>query len=194
MRQDINVSVETGNLRLVDVSAIPIVEFEWNNVDNDYVVEDNYLIANITLPSYYQLTDLQNVGVRISIPTTPLYLPIKFRFLRRTNSSLETAVFNSQPNIYNNDLFSVVDENGSEIKASELWMLHDSTYLIRLNDNDVSIFSGSTSDFEVSNANFQNRDFLIKCVPSNHYRYPLQVLDLSVIFIQTLTILILSEY
>ena len=56
--------------------------------------------------------------------------------------------------------------------ASQLIMVNQDNYLLQLNEGNAYLWSGIMSDMVNINANIQNRNLLLQCVPSNNYRYP----------------------
>jgi len=60
------------------------------------------------------------------------------------------------------------------LKASELLKVSMDDYIVQLDmDEGVAyLWSGIHSDCVNVNANIQNRNLLLRCVPSNNYRYP----------------------
>ena len=56
--------------------------------------------------------------------------------------------------------------------ASQLIMVSQDYYLIQINKGVAYLWSNAISDMVNINANIQNRNLLLQCVPSNNYRYP----------------------
>ena len=56
--------------------------------------------------------------------------------------------------------------------ASQLIMVNQDNYLLQLNEGNAYLWSGIMSDMVNINANIQNRNLLLQCIPSNNYRYP----------------------
>ena len=51
-------------------------------------------------------------------------------------------------------------------------MVNQDNYLLQLNEGNAYLWSGIMSDMVNINANIQNRNLLLQCIPSNNYRYP----------------------
>jgi len=169
MRKDIQVNTQIGDMILKDSGAFAVRQFDWDSEG------DVWLFGRITLPSTYDVSKLAVEGVRITIPYTPIYKPWKVRIVRKYGDSHERVVVNP---VDGGEWFEVhtklygLDE--TVLKASELLKVSMDDYIVQLDmDEGVAyLWSGIHSDCVNVNANIQNRNLLLRCVPSNNYRYP----------------------
>lgn len=61
----------------------------------------------------------------------------------------------------------------TNIYASELITIAEGTYRILFNQGIAQLYSSEISDFNIIGCDRQNANFLLKCNPTNNYRYPL---------------------
>lgn len=168
MRKDIQINTSTHDVVLQDQNIISTCPFEWVQED------DACIYGQLTLPEHISTSILRSLGVRVSIPYTPIYKPIAIRIVQEVeDGSPQTMInpvdltewFHVSIKLYNN-------QTPKKIYASQLLMVSTSDYLIQIVNGDAWIWSCQSSDFVNANANFQNRNLLLQCVPSNSYRYP----------------------
>ena len=103
----------------------------------------------------------------------PIYKPIKIRIIRDFGGGNVRVVINPTNNsewfeVYTK-LFGAQDK---VLYASQLIMVNQDNYLLQLNEGNAYLWSGIMSDMVNINANIQNRNLLLQCIPSNNYRYP----------------------
>lgn len=169
MRKDIQVNTQIGDMILQDSETLAVRQFDWDSEG------DVWLYGQITLPSNYDVSKLAVEGVRVSIPYTPIYKPMKVRIARKYGSSHERAVVNP---VDGGEWFEVraklYGTDDMLPKVPELLRISMDDYIVQLDmDNGLAyIWSGIHSDMVNVNANIQNRNLLLRCVPSNNYRYP----------------------
>lgn len=169
MRKDIEVNTQIGDVVLADSETLATRDFAWNSEG------DVWLYGQITLPSNYDVSKLQMEGVKVAVPYTPIYKPIKIRIARQYGDSHERAVINP---VDGGEWFEVrakiYGTNETTPKAPELLKISMDDYIMQLDMSNglAYIWSGAHSDFVNINANIQNRNLLLRCVPSNSYRYP----------------------
>lgn len=62
----------------------------------------------------------------------------------------------------------------SEINGSELVLVNDEFeyYVEATSDSTAQIYSAYQSDFNMTGSQWQDANFLLQCVPTNNYRYP----------------------
>ena len=167
MRKDIQINTRTGDIVLRNRSTSNIYPFKW--------IEENdlFLTAQITVPSSFDIKQLYTIGVKTEIPYTPVYKPIKIRIGRDFGGDNIRIVINPTNNSewfeVHTRLFGVQDKI---LHASQLIMISQDHYLIQLNEGIAYLWSDTISDMININANIQNRNLLLQCVPSNNYRYP----------------------
>lgn len=168
MRKDIQINTSTGDIRLADTCRSPILSFQWIGEG------DVWLDGELRLGAEYA-TGILYEGVRTVIPYTPIYKPMRIRIIREYGTGRHWTVSNP---VDGSEWWKVMTElYGSYrrlIYASQLPLIGIDNYLICLEDSygTAGIFSGVESDFSNIVANIQNRNLLLKCVPSNNYHYP----------------------
>ncbi len=167
MRRDIQVNTQIGDMVLTDRNSLSTYPFEWVG---EY---DTYILGCVTLPAYFERSKLED-GIKIEIPYTPVYKPVKLKIVRDYGEKDKRAFLNTSNN---SELFDVRTKlynlSNKTLKASELFLIDEGTYMLQMTDNDVWLWSSVCSDARNINANIQNRNLLLRCVPSNSYRYPL---------------------
>ena len=167
MRRDIQVNTQIGDMVLTDSNSVSTYPFEW------LYERDSNIYGCVTLPAYFERSNFE-YGVKINIPYIPMYKTIKLKFVQdygdgntRTfiNTSDNSEYFDVHSKLYN------LDEKA--LKASELILIDEENYILQLVGNKLLLWSSKTSDAKNINANIQNRNLLLKCLPSNSYRYPI---------------------
>ena len=148
MRTDIYVNTITGDIVLKNQNSLEEYLFEWIEET------DLQLTAQIILPSNFDI-------------------PIKIRFSRDFGGGNIRIVINPTDNSewfeVHTRLFGLQDKI---LYASQLIMVSQDYYLIQINKGVAYLWSNAISDMVNINANIQNRNLLLQCVPSNNYRYP----------------------
>lgn len=169
MRKDIHVNTYTGDIVFQNTYTAPSYPFRW-------VAEgDMYLFGEVRLPASADLGRIAREGVLAEIPYTPVYKPMKIRTVKYSDELHQSYVMNPVNGSEWFDAEAVMYGNGRrQLKACQLPMVDDGTYLLRMDgaEGKMEIWSGKVSDFRNIPANIQNRNLLLKCVPSNNYRYP----------------------
>ena len=167
MRRDIQINTATNDIVLKNQSIIGEQAFNWLED------EELFLTAQITVPLNFDIKQLYTTGVKIKIPYTPIYKPIKIRFGRDFGGGNIRIVINPTDNSewfeVHTRLFGLQDKI---LYASQLIMVSQDYYLIQINKGVAYLWSNAISDMVNINANIQNRNLLLQCVPSNNYRYP----------------------
>lgn len=171
MRQDIEIHINTGDIVLLQTQPKKLYSFSWiENSDN----LERYIYGEIIVPSEISENTIKQRGLYVKIPYMPCYKEFCVRIRREFSNGGYIYVRNP----VNNSEWYVVQTGlyGSKLKnayASELILISDSIFFIKLNKNIAEIYSGLNSDVSIVNANRQNANMLLKCVPTNNYRYPL---------------------
>lgn len=167
MRRDIQINTATNDIVLKNQSIIGEQAFNWLED------EELFLTAQITVPLNFDIKQLYTTGVMVKIPYTPIYKPIKIRFGRDFGGGNIRIVINPTDNSewfeVHTRLFGLQDKI---LYASQLIMVSQDYYLIQINKGVAYLWSNAISDMVNINANIQNRNLLLQCVPSNNYRYP----------------------
>lgn len=167
MRRDIHVNTQLGDIVLQDRNILGTYPFEWIGE------EDLVLKGQLTLPGNYDINTLYSKGVRVSIPYTPIYKPMQIRIVRDYGDGVTRTVINP---VNRSEWFDIrtklYGKSDLQIRAPQLLMISMGDYLIQIDNNTAYIWSNIDSDLCNINANYQNRNLLLQCVPSNNYRYP----------------------
>ena len=171
MRRDIQINTQIDDIVFSDQNALSAYPFEW--VEET----DTYIRGQVVIPSCYDVGNIYIIGVLIEIPYTPIYKPIQLRILRDYGGSTLRVI----PNPVNHEDWhdAYVKLNGAsetvQLYASMLPMISSEKYIVQLTQNEGSayVWASEDSDLTNANANIQNRNMMLKCVPSNNYRYPI---------------------
>ena len=170
MRRDIQINTQTGDIVLKDQNSLDAYTFEWLEET------DTHIRGQIIIPSSFDVRKIYTNGVCVGISYNPVYKPVQFRVLRKYDDSTMREI----PNQFNNSEWYDVKAHlyganeSKQMYASEFALVSLDKFIVQLieNTSDVCIWSATQMDFNNINANIQNRNLLLKCVPSNNYRYP----------------------
>lgn len=172
MRRDIHIDTNTGDVVLRDQNKDMLSHlFQWKGED------DTYVYGQVILPSVSDLNNIYEHGVKVEIPYTPIFKPIQLTFVQAVDGIVTRTLTNPVNLSTRFDVYthSLGKTENTHIKASQLLMINnDGNYIVQLEKNGGNVFmwSGALSDLEVADANIQNRNLMLMCVPSNNYRYP----------------------
>lgn len=172
MRRDIHIDTTTGDVVLQDRNKNTITHpFKWIGES------DAYVYGQVIIPSISDLNEVYEHGVKVEIPYTPIYKPIQLTFVQAVDGVVTRTLTNPVNLSTYFDVYAHLlgKEEDVHIKASQLLMINnDGNYIVQLEKNGGNVFmwSGALSDLEVADANIQNRNLMLMCVPSNNYRYP----------------------
>lgn len=171
MRKDIKLRIDTGDIQFVNKTKLDKRTFRWVENPNGL---SRYIWGEITLPASVSENRIIENGLLVSIPYTPKYKEFYIRVKRMYDAESFTYVQNPTDGT---EWFLVQSRiNSGELKnvfASQLITIHDSIYFIKLIDGVARIYAGEISDFSIVKANHQNANMMLKCMPTNNYRYPL---------------------
>jgi len=169
-RLDIQIKVSIGDVVVSDQNSLTTYPFSWIGSNETSV------FGQITIPSIwdsdYIKKILQNDGIAIKIPYTPTYKNIVIYIVEDNgNFDLIKSIFG---NLYYFPVYSTIyNSNEEQMKASGLFRINsDGNYILKIINSKAYIYSAAASDFNKVDANIQNKNCLLKCVPSNNYRYP----------------------
>lgn len=162
MRKDILINSSTGELRFKSEGLQEPSGFNWLEYDRF----SEYIQAEILVPRDFKTPST----LTVNIPYTPVYLPIQLR-LKYEDSYTTDDFFNNGKWMTLRCRLNGGDE-AKEIMASELILVDGDTYSISFEEESAEVFSGKTTDFVIGEANTQNNNLLVQCVPGNNYRYP----------------------
>lgn len=169
MRKDIQINTNTGDVVFQNFNNNNTYPFQWTSES------DLYLLGEITLPFGYDTNEIQTEGVRIIIPYTPIYKQIKIKIVRRIDEENQIVLTNPVNGSEWYDVRTILwNKLDIKLRASQLQMISNDIFTIQLNTKYgiAYIWSRYKSDVININANIQNRNLLLKCIPSNCYRYP----------------------
>lgn len=171
MRKDIEIHINTGDIVLSPQNKLVLRTFSWVSNPNGM---SRYLYGEVSLPSTISEYNIKEDGVQIEIPYTPVYKEFYIR-IRRVNtqdtySYIQNSIDGSEWFLARTGLY------GGDMKnayASELLLVSENYFYLKINKGFADIYSGNQSDFNIIPANRQNANLLLKCLPTNNYRYPL---------------------
>ena len=172
MRKDIEVHINTGDITLVSGDNFTLRPFGWVENKNGLV---RYIYGEITIPASVSESSIIKNGVYVQIPYTPKYKEFYIRIKRERLDGSFDYIYNS---VDGTEWFLVQSAKfGSKkfenVYASELMTISETSFYIYLNNGIAELYSSATSDVNIIKANRQNANMLLKCVPTNCYRYPL---------------------
>lgn len=172
MRKDIEIHINTGDITLPAKNRTVLRDFRW--VERPTDMEQRYLYGEVTIPATQSEESIKTKGVYIVISYTPIYKEFKLRFKREYGSEHDTYMTNP---VDGTEWFlvqaGVYGQKVANIYASELITISEDRFYCTFNCGLVTLYSGNESDFNIINANTQNKNMMLACVPSNNYRYPL---------------------
>lgn len=173
MRQDIAIHINSGDCVFASSVIGKQRAFEWIDIPEGQL--PNFVYGEITIPIMVSDNQIFLNGVTFACPYTPIYKKIKVR-IRKVYS--ETQIVYLHNPVDGTEWFEVKSSINSTaqrggIYASEMICVHPGIYHIRIDKGIAMLYAGETSDFKVTNAQRQNTNMMLKCIPGNNYRYPL---------------------
>ena len=172
MREDIAINIHTKDFQLEPTQfGYAVYPFSW--IQNPFG-DVSCLYAEIELPVLFSQDTLMSNGIDVNIPYTPQYKDFYIRIKRHTGNGAYTYITN--PIDYSHWFIvqaGLYGRNKTNIKASQLIMVSESSYHIIINQGAIEIYDSDSLDFAISNANTQNKNLMLLCIPGNNYRYPL---------------------
>lgn len=170
MRRDIEVKAQTCDMSLVNNRRFVIYPFEW--VANPAGLQ-RYIYGEITVPAYVPENTLRQNGMYVTVPYTPKYKEFMIRVKRMIGATSFTYLQNP---VDGSDWFvAKVGMFGAELQnayASQLILVSEGSLHVRVDGGTVVLYDAEELDFNIVKANRQNGNMLLKCVPTNNYRYP----------------------
>ncbi len=177
MRQDIEIHINTGDVTISRQNTYKKRDFSW--VENSSGLA-RYVYGEVDMPSRISESTIRNgnalteAGFYFTVPYTPTYKEIMLRVARVSDSGTVVYLMNQTDGT---EWFTVrAALYGGEFKnvyASQLQLLSEEGYYGRINGTYIDLYSCAQSDFNIVEANRQNSNCLLACVPSNNYRYPI---------------------
>ena len=177
MRKDIEIHINTGDLVLSPRNEFEIHSFAW--IDNPSGLM-RYIYGEVTVPAAISEAHIKSGGVYINIPYTPIYKEFYIRIKRQYSEGVYAYMRNP---VNGSEWFLVqaakYGKQYENVYASELMTISESSFFVRFNKDIAEIYSSAESDVKIIAANRQNANLLLKCIPTNYYRYPLTGVGLS---------------
>ena len=151
----------------------------------------SYLYGEVEVSAYLPEKLLLKEGVNVAIDYTPIFKPFMLRFKRiYDDGAFEYVVNPVLGGIWFPVKSAVYGERNNPVEnihASELIRIDEQFYYLyfeRVSEliagetvthltGNLRIFSACQMDFNIKRADHQNGNLLLKCVPTNNYRYPL---------------------
>lgn len=162
MRQDIHIDTAAGDIVWKETNYTNVRRVELEEMDA-------YVLCTIFIPASFDIRRLQTVGAIAKIPYTPIEKPLKIRFARIYGNNNR---FIANPNT-GDDIFDCVVSRHSGLNVSQLFEVNeDFMFNVVIDGGTAVLYSADDLDFEQIEANIQNRNLLLRCVPGNYYRYP----------------------
>lgn len=166
MRTDIAVNTETSDLILDTKEPNLLWNFEWENLSDN----DGAMCGVAYCPDGISLEDVEANGVVVHIPYEPNVKKVKIGvfngrdWLINNHANPSSHWFPLSGNLYGN----IIDD----IKLSELIAIDTELHII-FKDGKAIAYSSTQHDLLIRNANIQNQNMMLQCMPGNNLRYPL---------------------
>lgn len=171
MRKDIEIHINTGDMVVRPQNKVKLRPFCW--VSNDKGLS-RYIYGEIQVPGNISELAIMDNGVYTLIPYTPKYKEFYIRVKRVFGNGVESFVQNP---VDGSEWFlarvGLYGQKKTNAYASQLLKLSEDRFFIKLNAGFADLYSGNESDVNIIAANRQNANLLLKCLPTNSYRYPL---------------------
>ncbi len=190
MRRDIEIHINTEDVVLAATNKPLMKAFRWlDEVPEGHL--QSYLYGEVEVSAYLPEKLLLKEGVNVAIDYTPIFKPFMLRFKRiYDDGAFEYVVNPVLGGIWFPVKSAVYGERNNPVEnihASELIRIDEQFYYLyfeRVSEliagetvthltGNLRIFSACQMDFNIKRADHQNGNLLLKCVPTNNYRYPL---------------------
>lgn len=172
MRKDIQININTGDVQC-QYTPVQKLAYPYRWVDFPSGL-DRYEYGEITVP--YNITEkhIRENGVSMIMPYTPIYKEFCIRIKREREDGFYAYVHNSKNGsewfVAKTALYGGTLQN---LMVCQALLINKEYYFIELKDDSAIFYSGVNSDLIIDNVDRQNANLLLKCVPTNFYRYPL---------------------
>lgn len=171
MREDIELHIKTNDTPIDAQNNYTARSFRW--VDNPTGLS-RYLYGEIDVPSVITEASVRKNGMYFTIPYTAKYK----EFMVRIRRVFEGGSFTYLQNLDSGGEWFIVKSGlyGGELKnawVSKLIQISNNSFYGKVGENCFELYSANQSDFNIVDANRQNANCLLACLPSNNYRYPL---------------------
>lgn len=172
MRTDIEYDLVKRDVVIEKQNRYKTVDAEVVEVDN---VESTYVYMQVSIGNK-TYEEIAEDGLYVHISYTPEERPIKLIITRTNDDGDEEQVMDGADSdgYYTVQATLFNGSNSTEMNASELVLISDTFdyYLQFIGDGDVQIYAAAQSDFNMKASQWQDANFLLQCVPTNNYRYP----------------------
>ena len=170
MRRYIEVKALTCDVTLESKKRIMLYPFQW--VTNPTGLQ-RYIYGEIIVPTYVSENTLRQNGMYVTIPYTPKYKEFMVRVKRMIGST--SFVYLQNP-IDGSDWFTakvgMYGRSAENAFASQLMLISEKSLHVMVDGGNAMLYDADELDFNIVKANKQNGNMLLKCVPTNNYRYP----------------------
>jgi len=170
MRRDIEVKSSTCDVTLVSGRRYAVYQFQW--VENPIGLQ-RYVYGEITVPAFVPEGTLRQNGMYVTIPYTPKYKEVMLRIRRMIGPTsytyLQNPIDGSEWFTVKAGMFGRPIEN---VFACQLMLVSEGSLHLMIEGGNVVLYDAEELDFNIVKANKQNGNMLLKCVPTNNYRYP----------------------
>ena len=108
-----------------------------------------------------------------AIPYLPVYKPVMVRVKRMVGVSTYTVIRNSVGGMWFAAKVGLYGGAEAAAYASQIMLVSEEAVHVSISGMDAVLHDARSVDFNIVKANRQNGNMLLKCVPTNNYRYPL---------------------
>lgn len=171
MRKDIQIHINSGNVALSSIASITSYPFEWSE-------DEDFVYGVIVAPTTVLETQVVQNGICSIVSYIPKYKKMKIavKFVNDESS------FYFLQNPSSGDQWFSLYSNQQEVYASQLICFsktNEVLFRFDLSKGSCNIYDANSYDLPIIKANKQNADMLLKCNPTNNYRYPLTGVGLT---------------
>lgn len=180
MREDIGINIECGDIFYLEnkVSRTNNGKFDWvSNPDG----LSRYIYGEVTIPDNITEKNVRENGIIVNIPYTPIDKEFQICLKKQNSDGSSYYITNSQ----NGSKWFLAKSclyGGDEkiLTAPELILISAiKEYCLKFKDSTALVYDAQIRDFNIIDANRQNANLLLQCIPSNFYRYPISGIGLK---------------
>lgn len=172
MRRDIQIHIQTGDIVLSSQNQYKTRDFQWVQSP---IGLSRYIYGEIVVPSDLSANTIYEKGLYVTIPYTPIYKEFMVRVKRLYENGLyeylQNPVDGTEWFVVKSNLYGVKGQGN--VYASQLMTIADNDYYFQFDKGILNVYSAAESDLNIVQANRQNSNMLLACVPTNNYRYPI---------------------
>lgn len=182
MRRDIEIHINTQDIVFAPEPKLTLNDFNWlDDIPEGQLQE--HLYGEITVSGNTPVNQVLSNGMYVQIDYTPSVWPIKIRIKRLYDNGDVSYIYNpTNGSIWFDLMVNLYGTEARSVLGAELLLVNENTYYIVFGyyeDQGVKYYTGMAhvfapceSDFNICRADHQNSNLLLKCVPTNNYRYP----------------------